>query len=183
MEPFNRLKAITLLLYLAQKNEGILNKMKALKLIWLADRYHLRKYGRTITGDKYVAMAYGTVPSTVKDIIEGRRGLHTNEITLAGTHEYRANASPDLDNLSDSDQEAMDLIIDTYFGQDQFDLSMLSHDFPEWLRYKDQLRERKSAYPMVMDDFFKNVEDEKGLFMDDEAFLDQSKEIFHAFHS
>jgi len=183
MEQFKKHKAITLLQYLAQKNGGRLNKMKALKLIWLADRYHLRKYGRTITGDKYVAMEHGTVPSSVKDIIEGKRGLKSDEISLVGRLEYQSNGSPDLDNLSDSDQEAIDLIIETYFDQDQFNLSQLSHDFPEWLRFKKQLDMSKSSYPMVMDDFFKNVVDSKGLFVDDEEFLNQSKEIFHEFYS
>lgn len=183
MEQFKKHKAVTLLLYLAHKGGGKLNKMKALKLVWLADRYHLRKYGRTITGDKYVAMEYGTVPSSVKDIIEGKRGLKTDGIALVGRLEYQATAYPDLDNLSDSDQEAMDLVIEKYFKQDQFDLSQLSHEFPEWLRYKEQLQVRKSAYPMVMDDFFKNVDDSKGLFVDDEEFLNQSKEMFHEFYS
>lgn len=183
MEQFKKHKAITLLLYLAQKNGGRLNKMKALKLIWLADRYHLRKYGRTITGDKYVAMEYGTVPSSVKDIIEGKRGLKSEGISMDGKNFYQATESPDLDNLSDSDQEVMDIIIDVYFGQDQFSLSELSHAFPEWLRFKEALEQRKSAYPMVMDDFFKNVDDSKGLFMDEDEFLNQSKEIYEEFYS
>ena len=45
-------------------------KMKALKLVYIADRYHLRKYGRLITNDTYFAMNYGPVPSGTKDIAE-----------------------------------------------------------------------------------------------------------------
>jgi hypothetical protein len=44
--------------------------MKALKLIFLADRYHLCRYGRLITNDSYVAMKHGPVPSATRDIVE-----------------------------------------------------------------------------------------------------------------
>ena len=56
--------------YLASKSGGTLNKLKALKLIYFADRFHLRKYGRPVTGDEYLAMTYGPVASSVKDIAE-----------------------------------------------------------------------------------------------------------------
>jgi hypothetical protein len=44
--------------------------MKAYKLLWLADRYHLRQYGRTITGDTYFALPLGLIPSDAKNILE-----------------------------------------------------------------------------------------------------------------
>lgn len=65
-------KTINMLGYLAKKQEDeAMNFMKAYKLIWLADRYHLRNYGRTITGDRYFAMQRGLVPSDTKNIVEG----------------------------------------------------------------------------------------------------------------
>lgn len=46
--------------YLATKNpDKKINKLKAIKLVWIADRYHLRKYGRPITWDTYEAMPLG----------------------------------------------------------------------------------------------------------------------------
>ena len=45
-------KIIQALAYIAYHQPGHkVNSMKAYKLLWLADRYHLRQYGRTITGD------------------------------------------------------------------------------------------------------------------------------------
>ena len=41
-----------------------------IKLIFFADRYHIRKYGRPITNDEYLAMDFGPVNSGVKDIAE-----------------------------------------------------------------------------------------------------------------
>jgi uncharacterized phage-associated protein len=45
--------------FFAQKAGGQINKMKALKLIFFADRYHVRKYGRLLTNDNYMAMEHG----------------------------------------------------------------------------------------------------------------------------
>jgi hypothetical protein len=68
--PFVYKKATQAVNYFAQRSGGIINKMKAIKLIYFADRYHLRKYGRPITNDEYLAMDYGLVSSGVKDIAE-----------------------------------------------------------------------------------------------------------------
>ena len=38
-----------------------MNKLKLVKLIWAADRYHLRKYGRTVTDSEYFALPHGPV--------------------------------------------------------------------------------------------------------------------------
>ena len=50
-------KIIQALTYIAYQQPGHkINSMKAYKLLWLADRYHLRQYGRTITGDTFFAL-------------------------------------------------------------------------------------------------------------------------------
>lgn len=60
-------KAAQTLNYFAIKNGGEIDKLHALKLVFFADRYHLRKYGRPITNDQYWAMRFGPVASGVKD--------------------------------------------------------------------------------------------------------------------
>lgn len=67
---FDFKKATQALNYLAKKFGGNINKMQAIKLIYFADRYHLRKYGRPVTNDEFVAMGYGPVGSKTKDIAE-----------------------------------------------------------------------------------------------------------------
>ena len=44
--------------------------MKAIKLVWMADRLHLREYGRPITNDDYVAMKFGPVGSVTRNITD-----------------------------------------------------------------------------------------------------------------
>ena len=47
---------------------------KLCKILYFADQRHLSLYGRSITGDTYIAMQYGPVPSNVDDILKAVRG-------------------------------------------------------------------------------------------------------------
>ncbi len=51
-------KPVQTINYLVRLANAPVDKMKIIKLIWLADRLHLRKYGRTIVGDTYYAMKH-----------------------------------------------------------------------------------------------------------------------------
>src|SRR5437899_12988053 len=62
-------KASAALLYLASRDLPAFDKGKACKLLFLADKLHLVRYGRPITGDHYWALEHGPVPSTVLNLI------------------------------------------------------------------------------------------------------------------
>jgi len=65
-------KLIQALNYIAYNQQGkSVGFKKAYKLLWLIDRYSLRHYARTVSGDKYFAMQLGPVPTDAKHILEG----------------------------------------------------------------------------------------------------------------
>ena len=69
--PFHFRKTAQALNFFAIHNStSKLNVTKAIKLIWAADRYHLRKFGSLITHDFYLAMTRGPVGSNAKNIAE-----------------------------------------------------------------------------------------------------------------
>lgn len=112
-------KIVNMLGYFAKRQGGeAMNCMKAYKLIWLANRYHLRQYGRTITGDRYFAMQRGLVPSDTKNIVEGKNPRHIAADELNRTaiqHDkdsfsYRFMSDIDREVFSESDREVLDLI-------------------------------------------------------------------------
>lgn len=185
-------KIIQALAYIAyQQPDHKVNSMKAYKLLWLADRYHLRQTGRTITGDVFYALPHGVVPSDAKNVVEHQPTRIQNDeeycnryIQRVGRYGYKAVTEPDLMVFSDSDQEALDKILQCYGGMDQYQLERLSHDFPEWLAYKDQIKADNTpkAYKIDLDYFFCDAEkDESGLFVDDPEMLALTKEMFHEF--
>ena len=67
-------KIIELLLYLAYERPGA-DKYQAVKLFYLADREHFRRYGRPITFDNYYALSYGPVASNTLDLLNGSSPL------------------------------------------------------------------------------------------------------------
>jgi len=48
-----RAKTVAQTIYYILKKIGPTDKKKIFLLLYLADKYHLAKYGRTITGDEY----------------------------------------------------------------------------------------------------------------------------------
>ncbi|NCC05824.1 MAG: DUF4065 domain-containing protein [Proteobacteria bacterium] len=46
-----------------------------MKGLYNSDKAHLHKYGRPVTGDIYVKMSYGPVPSLVCDTLRGNENL------------------------------------------------------------------------------------------------------------
>lgn len=95
------------------QKEGGVNMYNILKILFYADCYHLNKYMRPVTGDKYIAMPHGTVPELAYGIL-GRDELlmcnlelevfpfrHLGKHFYAGTREYNSRY------LSESDIEAL----------------------------------------------------------------------------
>ena len=64
-------KALETLVYIANKDH---RQYWILKTIYLADKDHLKRYGRQIFGDSYRAMKQGPVPSLAYDIVKAIRG-------------------------------------------------------------------------------------------------------------
>jgi len=133
--------------YLLNKN-GEATKLKVLKLVFLADKYHLIRYGRTVTGDDYYAMEHGPIGSTVKDVLEFNRfTLSDNEYEYASKlldkiDDITLKAKPgiqlgELEMLSESDIEALDLIIERFGKMTASDLRKYTHRYPEWEQYRE----------------------------------------------
>lgn len=159
---FDPQKSTQVLNYFAIQEGGQINKMKALKLVYFADRYHLRKYGRLITNDNYVAMQHGPVPSATKDIAESNDYL--DDATKSYSREFvrpsgnlRLKTTNEVDEsiLSASDLEALQFAWDTFGSLTQFELRDLTHSYPEWSKLKDSLI-AQSCVPMNLFDFLKD---------------------------
>lgn len=135
---FNKDVALQAMLYILSKL-GTADMHKVSKILYFADRSHLSKYARSITGDDYIKMSYGPVPSNVYDIMKAIRGdsyfANTSEAKSLEQY-FRFINSKDivplmdanLDYLSESDEcidEAIAICKDLNFEE----LTRLSHDF------------------------------------------------------
>jgi uncharacterized phage-associated protein len=138
--------------------------MKALKLLFFADRFHLRKYGRPITNDEYFAMNYGPVPSGGKDLVEGSDFRPDVEKAYAGQYlnsvnRYEYSSVNEVDDIvfSRTDLEALFFAWKSFGSLDEFALADLTHQYPEWKRHEATLgSETCSRAKMSYDDFLED---------------------------
>lgn len=160
--PFKYKKATQALNFFAICSGGKVNKMKALKLIFFADRYHLRKFGRPITNCDYTAMDFGPVASQAKDIAEFTDFASKNSKDYAKEYIKKINKytlesikSPELKVFSKSDIEALQFAWDKFGGIDKYELCDITHAYPEWKKHEATLKYQDSV-PMDYEDFFKD---------------------------
>lgn len=112
---FDTSKAVAAIAYLAQRTGE--SMYPVLKMLYLADKRHLERYGRFIVGDSYVAMHQGPVPSSTYDMLKFVRGdrkfFDGGDIAARAfsldkhTHRLELLADPDVSALSESDIECL----------------------------------------------------------------------------
>ena len=188
MRGFNYKKAVQALNFFASIEGGSINKMKAIKLIWLSDRAHLRRFGRPVLMDNYYAMKLGPVPSKTKDLAECDNAfLDENEISyrdqFINPHHDNINfeSCGEIDNkvFSETDLQIMEDIYKIFGDLDQFQLSVLSHDYPEWKQYEEVLNNgERSSIDLDYVDFFEDSDAQDDFFKIDKDHLEISKSIF-----
>ncbi len=181
-------KATQALNFLARKKDGKINKMKAIKLIYLADRLHIRKYGRPIIGDMYWAMKMGPVGSRVKRAAE-LSNMSESALSYAKKYiqpaddkkHYVASVKPvDFDVFSKTDIDCLEVIYRHFSDKDQFELRDITHQYPEWSKHERDLDAGKKRVQMDYDDFFSSTERGDPLFAENKADLTSAKEAFDA---
>lgn len=150
-------RSINSLLYSLSKLGGKTDMHKLCKILYFADQKHLSEYGRSITGDTYIAMQYGPVPSCVDDILKALRGdgffsdneeienlrksLHfENRFMIAST------AKPDLEELSVSDIECLDYAIELCRNKSFQELTNFSHG----LAWGNTMRDREISVKDIL---------------------------------
>ena len=178
-------KIIQALNFFATKEGGSINRMKAIKLIWLSDRSHLRKYGRPILSDKYYAIKFGPIPSKAKTLSEANPLVDDAVITYRdhfieplGRYSIKSAFKPELNVFSQSDIEAMEKVYDIFGSYDKFQLSELSHKFPEWKRFEKHFKSKTNRKTIDYSDFFNDTPESSEFFKESNELLNLSKEVF-----
>ncbi len=132
---FDAEKAIEAILYIAKRVESPTFHTIS-KVLYFADQIHIVKYGCFITGDEYVAMKHGPVPSDTYDILKFVRGDRENcraehaKTLLSVHHRFHISIQrdADLDEFSDSDIECLDESISENGRLSFEELTRKSHD-------------------------------------------------------
>lgn len=128
-------KAIAAVGYLVEKTGATMYSI--MKMMYLADKIHLERYGRFIAGDNYVAMSQGPVPSCTYNMIKHVRGealMRPGDeracayFSYAPDHQIALRQPPDVDELSNSDVQCLEEVATIYRKVGPWAVRDLSHD-------------------------------------------------------
>lgn len=115
--------------------------MKLIKLLYLADREALARWGRSITTDVYVAMPHGPVLSQVLDLINEEPDPGADDVESAWSRyisepdHYEVSLKKDEvpgDLLSEAEDGLLDEIFAKYGHLTRWQLRDFVHTLPEW---------------------------------------------------
>ncbi len=132
---FDKVKTLNALLFVANRVQRK-DFHKIFKVIYFADRQHLADWGRPITGDTYIAMDAGPVPSRLYDMLKIVRGdsyLPDTEglgryFQVENWMYVRPLVDADLSSLSANEQEALSDSIEKYASLSYGEIKEKSHD-------------------------------------------------------
>ncbi|MEA1878412.1 MAG: Panacea domain-containing protein [Bacteroidota bacterium] len=149
---FNKQKSIEAVLYLISKSgKNSYDLYKIVKMIFEADKYHLNYYMRPVTGDHFVSMAKGIVPSKIYDLckVEDPKAPFFKKSARI----IMANRIANCEYLSESDIEALDLAFEKLnpmtFGQ----ICERNHaENPAWGKNYLEGSSKKIAFDQLIDD-------------------------------
>lgn len=158
-------KALQAIYYLQSRTQ-ITDKMSLVKLLFFADRFHIRHFCIPMLCDSYTAMRHGPVCSKTYDLI--KKGQYYDYLSLTKRKFVAHNLfckkktivtvlNTGDNELSASDKKSLDFSISNFAKFERKELSKISHAYPEWSRFKTVLQtEFSNAEEMSYLDFFDN---------------------------
>ncbi len=105
---YNKDKAVEMMIYIVSQVPNC-DKHQLMKTCFFSDLNHLENYGRPVTGNKYIKMNYGPVPSEIYNIIQ-RPLPDENYIEVEG-YNLKALREANLKKLSKSDVKSIDYAV------------------------------------------------------------------------
>jgi len=155
MKPlFNEAKATQAAARFLRLRGGTMSCIKLVKLLYLADREALIRWGRPITTDCFVSTDDGPVVSRIYDLI--RNEPSPNSVTIWGkfisapeVYEVRLLCDPGSSELSPAEGQLIDEVFGQYGHKSRWAIVYYTYGLPEWtnpdgaalpIDYRDILR-------------------------------------------
>ena len=174
---FRNKKRLQVINYVFQKlGRDEENKEFLIKLVYLADKFFLLRYGSTITCDRFIAFPRGPVSAQTLAILDrNEEHIEDNENTVVEEFEklydytqrpktkkvhtiFAKDVSNDFGALSKNEMKVLDIIVET-FGKMQYDdLKEYTHTFSEWKKHEKDLCNGKTHLQIDVKDMFKDRE-------------------------
>ncbi len=130
---FEMLKKLQAVAILVKQEGGQIDRLRLLKLLYMAERESLAERGFPIVGGTVTAMKHGPLHSEVYDIIK-QNGEEWNELFENKGHSIVLKKMPELLDLSDYEIAKLVEVHQRYGDLDTWEVVEITHEFPEWQR-------------------------------------------------
>jgi Antitoxin SocA-like, Panacea domain len=131
-------KALEVILWIAERRRGI-DLIHLVKSAFYADKYHVARYGRPITGDIYRAAWFGPLPQVIYGLLRHEPmemlALGINgplPFKIDGAYRIDPERSPNMSKLSESDIEALEIGLKEVDGTSFDELVAKTHGDPAY---------------------------------------------------
>lgn len=141
-DSYNPRKAAQVIALLALRAGGGLDVLKAVKLVYLADRESMARYGFPILDENHVSMRHGPVNSSTYAHLSGEEDLDacgwSDFLQSRENHRVAVMAGVTeeaLDELSDADIACLNAVWERFGGMEKWAIRDWTHDpgnIPEW---------------------------------------------------
>jgi len=135
---FDIRKAIAATAFLAEREAGQLDMFLSIKMLYVADKKALELWGKTVTGDKMMAMPKGPILSKIYNLFRGQgtaeelREWNSNFGETVG-NTIRLLKEPDLGPLSEDEMEVLEAARLEIHSVAPWEVSKWLHEnCPEW---------------------------------------------------
>ncbi|MFO0807517.1 MAG: Panacea domain-containing protein [Gemmataceae bacterium] len=131
---FNFEKTLQATGVLLEGDGGSMEYIRLLKLLYIADRTLLGEVGRTLTGDRAVAMDHGPVLCRVYDTIKGQTADAGRWAEFVHKDGYKVvlKKTPGRGKLSKREVALLNKLTEQYRNATDWELVEETHEFGEW---------------------------------------------------
>jgi uncharacterized phage-associated protein len=132
---FDEKKATEAAAFLLKMRGGRMSYLKLIKLLYLADREALRKWGFSVTNDYHVSMPHGPVVSNTYNLMidDAEKPFWSQYISAPlGVYELELLAECPTDKLSRAEERLLAEIFERYGRMTRWQLRDYTHGLPEW---------------------------------------------------
>jgi uncharacterized phage-associated protein len=162
---FDYERTVQLLGYIQRKSEST-DKLTLIKLLFFADRIHLRRHFSLISHDVYYALRNGPAASKTLNMlnhynyfesdISDKNKAFVSKVRIINNTE-REIEETQTDCLSRNQMNAVDMAVDLFGKFPTNILVEITHDYPEWKSWEDLFEaDLTDSEPVSVDDFFEN---------------------------
>lgn len=157
--PYDPAKGAQAIMWLLKRHKGHLSKLSLIKLLYLADKEHLSKYGRPIVGGQYYALPHGPVSSELLNHVDSAKSKGSYPF-FQENNQICADTDCDCDELSQSDIEILNKIDHEHGSWTASRLRGFTHSLKEWASNWSQKKDGTQRHPISYEDLFCGEKDE-----------------------